>query len=107
MTDVVSDKRQRHQLNIVTEEVLKPHNVANPLHASKKLWQSNLSREKLLSTIDKLIDQASRCELAIFFAELAECAAYIICGGRLGPSSVAAHHFVEIPHFGTRCCWIP
>ena len=94
MTDDVSDKSHRHQLHIITEEVLKPHGVTNPLHASKTLWQSNISREKLLTTIDRMIDKAGRCVLALCCALLAESAAYIICGDRLGLSSVSAHNCV-------------
>ena len=54
-------KSRRHQLNIISEEILKPHDVTNPLHASKKLWQSNISREKLLTTIDRMIVKVGRC----------------------------------------------
>ena len=88
MIDNVSDKSQRHQLNILTEEVLKPHNVTNPVHASKKLWQSNISREKLLKTVDRLLDKAGRCARAFCCLVLAEGAAYIICGDRLVLSSM-------------------
>ena len=88
ITDDVGDNIPRHQLNIITEEILKPHDVTNPLHASKTLWQSNISREKLLTTIDRMIDKESRCALPFCCAVLAEHEAHVTCGDRLGLGSV-------------------
>ena len=47
------------------------------MHASKKLWQSNISREKMLTAFDRLIDKAgppaNACELCLLHCVIGMC----------------------------------
>ena len=48
---------QRHQCDLCTDDIMKPLSVINEMHATKRLWQSNKSRESLLRAVDKAIDK--------------------------------------------------
>ena len=55
---------------------MEPHGVTKPMHASKKLWQSNISRERFLTVVDRVIDKDRRCARAFLCCVVGFCGNY-------------------------------
>ena len=57
---------------------MKPLSIVNEMHASKKLWQSNKSRESLLQEMDKSISKVYPHLLVVYLPVCAVAASCLL-----------------------------